>query len=145
MSFAVDILEAKVFTRKKPSSKTEGDISYGYTVSRRLLTFGAGGCVVVKRKTVMAAGAAEGISETVMRGCVMGAKDAVAVIGFEETPLTDDILKVLSENKGKALAVERKGVKIKDMKSFVNTADALGLIFLAFDGDRFYNERLFEI
>lgn len=133
-----------VYSRKKPTKAIIDDIVYAFTVSAHLKDFGAGRTVVVKRKTIMAAESAEGIEDTVKRGCMLGRKDATVIISNSQALITADVLKILKEYKGKTLAILKDGVKIEDFDSFVRFADELGLIFLAFEGEKFYNAKLFE-
>lgn len=142
------LLEERVYTRKKPSRKLLEDIEYGYTVSDHLKDFHAGRTVVVKRKTIMAAEAAEGALQTVMRGCLLCRKDAVVVIGNDscggKMELTDEILETIRNYKGKGLAVLEGSCFVENLEGFVAIANKLGLIFLAFNGDKFYNQKLFD-
>lgn len=143
-----NILEERTYSRKKPSKKILEDIGYGYTVSDHLKGFGAGRTVVVKRKTIMAAEASEGVIQTVMRGCLLCRQGAVAVIGKDfsgvKTELTAEILEAVRNYKGKGLAVLKDACFAEDLVNFVALADKLGLIFLAFNGDKFYNQKLFD-
>lgn len=142
--FSGNIPGVCVYTRKKPSRAVLDDIVYGYTVSAHLKDFGAGRTVVVKRKTIMAAESAEGIEDTVKRGCMLCRKDAAVIIANSQTVITANILKTLKDYRGKTLAILKDGVQTEDFDSFVSYADELGLIFLAFEGEKFYNTKLFE-
>lgn len=143
--YSVELSGVILYSRKKPSKAVLEDIVYGYTVSAHLKDLGAGRTIVVKRKTIMAAEGAEGIEATVKRGCILGRKDATTIIGAsDETVISSELLKTMKEYKGKTVAILKDAVKVEDLSNFIRFADQLGLIFLAFEGKKFYNTQLFE-
>jgi DUF1009 family protein len=62
------VVEAKVYTKRKPTKTEREDIAFGMEKARGLATLGIGQTVVVRKKAVLAAEALEGTDETVRRG-----------------------------------------------------------------------------
>lgn len=135
---------AEVFTKKKPKDGLKFDIGYAYSVFCHLKEFGVGRAIVVKNATVMAVEAAEGLFETVKRGCAMGRKDAFVVINDEtkSIKLCNGILELIANCKGNGLGFAKDAVCFENFDEFIKRANELGLIILAFDGDKFYNNEI---
>ena len=62
------VVEARVYTKRKPTKTEREDIAFGMEKARGLAALGIGQTVVVRKKSVLAAEALEGTDETVRRG-----------------------------------------------------------------------------
>lgn len=62
------VVEARVYTKRKPTKTEREDIAFGMEKARGLAALGIGQTVVVRKKAVLAAEALEGTDETVRRG-----------------------------------------------------------------------------
>ncbi len=62
------VVQAKVYTKRKPTKREREDIKFGFEKARGLAALGVGQTVVVRNKVVLAAEALEGTDETVRRG-----------------------------------------------------------------------------
>ncbi|HUU56393.1 MAG TPA: UDP-2,3-diacylglucosamine diphosphatase LpxI [bacterium] len=62
------VVEARVYTKRKPTKTERDDIAFGMEKARGLAALGIGQTVVVRKKSVLAAEALEGTDDTVRRG-----------------------------------------------------------------------------
>lgn len=62
------VVEARVYTKRKPTKTEREDIAFGMEKARGLAALGIGQTVVVRKKAVLAAEALEGTDEAVRRG-----------------------------------------------------------------------------
>lgn len=144
--------EPGVFTKDKPDKALLGDVAFGYTVATELGRLDVGQTVVVKKKAVMAVESAEGTDKTIARGCTLANGGAVVVKAakpsqdarFDLPVVGMDSFKAVVENKGRLLAVEAGKTLVVGLQDCVKYANDNGIIFMAFEPDKFYDKSLFE-
>lgn len=144
--------EPGVFTKDKPDKALLGDVAFGYTVATELGRLDVGQTVVVKKKAVMAVESAEGTDKTIARGCTLANGGAVVVKAakpsqdarFDLPVVGMDSFKAVAENKGRLLAVEAGKTLVVGLQDCVKYANDNGIIFMAFESEKFYDKSLFE-
>lgn len=132
-------LKAGVYSSKKPDKDQLADVEFGMSVAKELGRLDIGQTVVVKDKAVMALEAIEGTDQTVIRGCQLARKDAVAVKcakpsqdeRFDIPTVGVDTLRNLADNNGRVLAVEAGKTFVVNRQACIKFADEHKLIFLA--------------
>ena len=118
-------------TKRSPASSEKEDIEYGRLVASELAKFDIGQTVVVKDKTVIALEAAEGTDETIKRAgkLVDGAFTVVKMARPDQDARFDipligpDTVRVIIENKGKALALQEKKTFLINKDEVIRLAD----------------------
>lgn len=128
-----------VYSEKKPTPEQEKDIAFGYDTAKELGRLDIGQTVVVKNNAVMALEAIEGTDLAVERGCKLAKEGAVVVkcakpsqdLRFDIPTVGVDTLKILSDNKGKVLAIEADKTFVVDIDKCISFADDNNLVFLA--------------
>ncbi len=126
------IVKRGVMTKRKPSKKEIMDAEFGIKYAKRLASMDIGQAVVVKDKVITAVEAVEGTSETIKRGAVLGkAGTVVCKAGranqdrrFDIPSVGIETLKVISEYKCSALALEADNIFIVDRDEAIRFADS---------------------
>ncbi|MDX9703550.1 MAG: UDP-2,3-diacylglucosamine diphosphatase LpxI [Candidatus Auribacterota bacterium] len=132
---------AGVLTGRKPDSKQEDDIKFGFYIAKRLSGLDIGQTVVVKKKTVLALEAIEGTDKAILRGAELGKKDVVVVkvskpnqdMRFDVPVIGMNTLDILHTARAAVLAIEAGKTILIDKDAFVRQADALKIAVVAVD------------
>jgi len=140
-TYALDnlYLQKGVYSKLKPTTEQEKDISFGYDTAKELGRLDVGQTVVVKNSAVMALEAIEGTDQAIERGCRLAKEGAVVVkcakpsqdLRFDIPTVGVDTLKILHDNKGKVLAVEADSTFVVEIDKCIRFADENKLVFLA--------------
>ncbi len=123
------------FTKRKPTKAENEDIEFGWKVAKDLGRLDIGQCVVVRRKTVLALEAIDGTDETILRGGRLAREKAVVVkVSKPQQDLRFDVpsvglktIKVMSDAKASALAIEAGKTLMFDKQDMVTYADKAGI------------------
>ncbi len=138
--FLQDLLAEKGnFTNRELTQNEKEDIAYGYEMAKRASELEVSQMVVVKNKAVMAFEAAEGTDKTIERGCKLAKKDGVVVKvawknqsdKFDLPTVGPRTIEAIAKNKGSVLAIEAKSTFIAEREKTIQTANRLGVAFLA--------------
>ncbi|MCG2776786.1 MAG: UDP-2,3-diacylglucosamine diphosphatase LpxI, partial [Desulfobacterales bacterium] len=125
-------------TRRRPSKSEKEDIYFGWEVAKELGRLDIGQSVVVRSKTVLALEAIDGTDETILRGGRLAKKNAVVVkvskpdqdLCFDVPSVGLETVKVMSQVKASALAVEAGKTLLFDRSEMVEYADRAGIAHL---------------
>ncbi len=138
---SLSIIKKGVYSKKKPSTNINNDISYGAFISYAIGRDDAGQCVVVKNRTIMAVQAYEERKDTIQRGCSLSHNKACIIImnklsnsDSDKVVINNDILLSLKEYKAQALALE-ENVYIENIDEFIKNANKLKLVVMSFNKD----------
>ncbi|MFH1293067.1 MAG: UDP-2,3-diacylglucosamine diphosphatase LpxI [Pseudomonadota bacterium] len=126
-------------TRRRPSKSEKEDIYFGWEVAKELGRLDIGQSVVVRSKTVLALEAIDGTDETILRGGRLAKKNAVVVkvskpdqdLRFDVPSVGLETVKVMSQVKASALAVEAGKTLLFDRSEMVEYADRAGIAIIA--------------
>jgi DUF1009 family protein len=126
-------------TKKKPKKSEEADIQFGWQVAKELGRLDIGQCVVVRGKTVLALEAIEGTDETILRGGRLAKENAVVVkVSKPEQDLRFDVpsvglntVKVMSQVKASALAIEAGKTLMFDKSEMITYANKIGICIIS--------------
>ena len=134
-----------VLTRKIPDDNLMADLRIAWRIAKELGRLDVGQCAVVSGKITMAAEAAEGTDEAVIRGAALaGAGQPVAVakvvkptqdLRLDPPVIGPDTIRVMARAGVSALAVDAGKVLIIDRDETVRLADQAGLALLACTDD----------
>ena len=133
------IAPAGCMTRRKPDKTENEDICFGWEVAKELGRLDIGQSVVVRSKTVLALEAIDGTDETILRGGRLARKNAVVVkvskpgqdLRFDVPSVGLETVKIMSQVKASALAVEAGKTLLFDRSEMVKYADRAGIAIIA--------------
>jgi hypothetical protein len=126
-------------TRRRPNKTENEDIYFGWEVAKELGRMDVGQCVVVRSKTVLALEAIDGTDETILRGGRLAKKNAVVVkvskpnqdLRFDVPSVGLNTVRVMSEVKASALAVEAGKTLIFEKSEMIKYADRAGIAIIS--------------
>jgi DUF1009 family protein len=127
-----------ILSRKKPSKDQRADIVFGWEIARSMGSLDIGQCAVVRNQTVLAIEAIEGTDAAIRRGGSLGKEKAVVVklrkpnqdLRFDLPAVGIQTIESMKEVKAAVLAVEAGNALLFDSESFINAADAAGIVVI---------------
>lgn len=129
------IVRKGAITNKTPSKKEMQDAGYGIEFARKLASMDIGQTVVVKNKVITAVEAAEGTTEAIRRGALLGKTGSVVCKAaradqdkrFDIPAVGLDTVKVLHECKCSLMALESDSIFIIDIENVKKFAGLKGI------------------
>ena len=126
-------------TKRRPSKTENEDINFGWEVAKELGRLDIGQCVVVRSKTVLALEAIDGTNETILRGGRLAKKNAVVVkvskpnqdLRFDVPSVGLETVRVMSQVKASALAVEAGKTLMFEKSEMIKYADSAGIAIIS--------------
>ena len=126
-------------TKRRPNKAENEDIYFGWGVAKELGRLDIGQCVVVRSKTVLALEAIDGTDETILRGGRLAKKNAVVVkvskpnqdLRFDVPSVGLNTVRVMSEVKASALAVEAGKTLMFEKSEMIKYADRAGIAIIS--------------
>ena len=115
----------------KLKEREEEDITFGFEIAKQLSALNVGQTVVVKNGTVLAVEAFEGTNEAIRRGGSLGKKNAIVIkvtkpnqdMRFDVPVIGTETLRVASEAKARAIAVEAGRTLLLEKATLIDLAD----------------------
>jgi len=126
-------------TKKRPSKGQKEDVHLGWKVAKELGRLDIGQCAVVRGKTVLALEAIDGTNETIRRGGRLAKEKAVVVkvskpnqdLRFDVPSVGLETVKVMSQVKASALAIEAGKTLMFDKSEMITFADKAGIVIIS--------------
>jgi len=126
---------------KKPTTKEEADVKYGWEVAKAVGRVGIGQCIVLKDKVVLAVEATKGTDETIRRGGRLAHGGAVVVKvskpgqdqRFDLPTIGPETVAVMAEAGASVIAVEAGRSLLLDRDDLLRNADRAGIAVVGVD------------
>lgn len=124
---------------KKLSSDENKDVEFGYKIAKGIAGFDIGQTVVVKDKSVLAVESVEGTDACIRRAFSLGGENSIVVkvakpnqdFRFDIPVIGTNTIKVLKENKVRAMAIEAGVTLILDREDVEKQAKEAGVTIVA--------------
>src|SRR5262249_23110762 len=129
-----------VLTRRKPSSREEADIDYGWTLAKEMGRLDVGQSVVVRERAVLAVEAIEGTDAAIRRAGVLRPVGGFVVVRvakpqqdmrFDVPTVGPSTVESIRKAGGKVLAIEAEKTILIDEADTVRLADEAGITIVA--------------
>lgn len=122
---------AGVLSRRRPTSREQEDIAFGFRIAKAVGALDLGQCVVVRRQVVTALEAIEGTDATILRGGRLAGPGAVVVkvakpgqdLRFDQPAVGPGTIRAMMEVEARVLAVEAGTTLIFDRQEMLSLAD----------------------
>jgi hypothetical protein len=131
--------EKSVLTKREPTKKEWEDIYFGLELAKKIAGLDIGQTVVVKEKAILAVEALEGTDLTIIRGGLLGRRDAVVVkvskpnqdMRFDVPVIGLRTIRTLIKAKIKCLAIEAGKTLLLDKDKSIRLADKKDISIVA--------------
>lgn len=124
-----------ILTKRKPSAEEQADLDVGWPLAKSLGAMDIGQCIVLRKKTVVAAEAVEGTDATILRAGELAGPGCVVIKIFK--PIQDlrldlptigkQTIKTMIQAKASCLGVEAGQSLFLDLPESVALADQAGI------------------
>jgi DUF1009 family protein len=123
--------EAGVLTKSKPSQAEYEDIKFGFKIAKEIAGLDIGQTVIVKDKSIVSVEAMEGTNRAIKRAALLCGEGFTVVkasrpgqdMRWDVPVIGPETIKLIAENKGKALAIEEKKMFLVEKEASIKLAD----------------------
>lgn len=131
--------EKGLIAGKKLSSDENKDVEFGYKIAKGIAGFDIGQTVVVKDRSVLAVESVEGTDACIRRAFSLGGENSIVVkvakpnqdFRFDVPVIGTNTVKILKENKVRAMAIEAGVTLILDREDVEKKAKEAGVTIIA--------------
>jgi len=134
------LAEAGVMTKRRPTSRIEEDVAFGWPLAKKLGELDIGQAIAVREREVIAVEAIEGTAEMIKRAgqfCKAGGWTLIKTakpqqdMRFDVPCVGPDTIRDLAESGGSCLVVEAGKTILIDKPQLIQLADERGICVLA--------------
>ena len=130
------LAEAGAMTKRRPTSRIEEDVAFGWPLAKKLGELDIGQAIAVREREVIAVEAIEGTAEMIKRAgrfCKAGGWTLIKTskpqqdVRFDVPCVGPDTIRDLAENGGSCLVIEAGKTILIDKPKMIQLADELGM------------------